>query len=150
MEGRTPLRGQNSTPIDTPVSSAHGVSSISRTFARSTQLDLSGKNVLITGASRGIGAGLARAFGAEGARVIGAARSVESVAEVVKPHGGVAVSLDAANLTDVDGFIDRVEQEHGPIDVLINNAGIEVSSLFEDMTPEQINQLITVNLLAPM
>lgn len=113
-------------------------------------MDLSGKNVLITGASRGIGAGLARAFGAEGARVIGAARSVDAVAEVVQPHGGVAVSLDAADLADVDGFIDRVEQAHGPIDILINNAGIEVSSLFEDMTSEQINQLITVNLLAPM
>lgn len=113
-------------------------------------MDLSGKNVLITGASRGIGAGLARGFGAAGARVIGAARTVDAVAEVVKPHGGVAVSLDAANLHDVDGFIDRVEHEHGPIDVLINNAGIEVNSLFEDMTSDQINQLITVNLLTPI
>ena len=113
-------------------------------------MNLSGRNVLITGASRGIGAGLARAFGVEGARVIGAARSVDAVAEVVGPHGGVAVSLDAANLDDVDGFIDRVEHEHGPIDVLINNAGIEVNALFEDTTSEQINQLITVNLLAPM
>jgi len=94
-------------------------------------MELSGANVLITGASRGIGAGMARAFGAEGARVIGAARSVDAVAEVVAGHGGAAVAFDAANPADVEGFIDRVEAEHGPIDVLINNAGVEVSALFD-------------------
>ncbi len=113
-------------------------------------MELSGANVLITGASRGIGAGLARGFGAEGARVIGAARSIDAVAEVVEPHGGVAVSFDAGDPADVDGFIDRVEQDHGPIDVLINNAGIEVSSLLEDMAADEIEQLINVNLLAPI
>jgi NAD(P)-dependent dehydrogenase (short-subunit alcohol dehydrogenase family) len=113
-------------------------------------MELSGATVLITGASRRIGVGLAQAFGAEGAKVIGAARSVDAVADVVAGHGGVAMSLDAASLAEVDGFIDRVEQEHGPIDVLINNAGIEVNSLFEDMNAAQLDQLFAVNLLAPI
>ena len=84
-------------------------------------MKLDGANGVITGASRGIGAGLAHAFGAAGANVIGAARSVVEVAEVVAPHGGAAIRLDAADPTDVDGFVGRVEAEHGPIDVLINN-----------------------------
>lgn len=113
-------------------------------------MNLHEANVVITGASRGIGAGLVRGFGAAGARVIGAARSTEAIGEVVGPYGGVAVTFDAADPSSVNGFVDRIESEYGPIDVLINNAGIEVNTLFEDMSAGDIERLTRVNLLTPM
>ncbi len=97
-------------------------------------LELTGKTVLITGASQGIGAGLAMAFAAEGAHVRLTARSVEKLAGVEEEIGrrscAVTVELFPGDLTE-DGAADRIAAAVGDVDILVNNAGVIPSgSLF--------------------
>jgi short-subunit dehydrogenase len=113
-------------------------------------MDVTGARVLVTGASRGIGEGIARRFGAAGADVIGAARSTDALATLADDTGAAVVAFDAADPDQVDGFIDRVEAEHGPIDILVNNAGVEVSGLIEDAAAADIDRTIQVNLVTPV
>lgn len=93
------------------------------------QIDLSSKRVIVTGASRGIGRAIARAFAAEGARVAICARTsadVEAVAEDLKARGASAVIAHSVDVTDTAGvkqFVEHVAQSWGGVDVLINNAG---------------------------
>ncbi len=112
-------------------------------------MDVNGKRVLITGASRGIGEAIARKFAGAGATIIACARSKPEIEALANELDGAAVPFDAADTAQVDGFIDRVEAEHGPIDVLINNAGIETQKLIEDTSPEEIERAIRVNLITP-
>lgn len=91
-------------------------------------LQLSGRLVVITGASKGIGFACAEAFVAEGARVVGIARSADGLVKAqqrMAGHGG-AFALEPADLRDADAtasVMARIEATHGPIDVLVNNAG---------------------------
>ena len=95
--------------------------------------DLDGKAVLITGASRGIGAAAARAFAAAGARVALTARGTEAIAELageLGPERAVAVPCDVARAHEVAGAVSACIEAFGRIDVLVNNAGaIEPVSL---------------------
>src|SRR5438094_4510462 len=103
---------------------------------------LTGRVALVSGASGGIGAGLARMLAAEGARVVLAARrqeALEQVADSIRELGGCAVPI-VADLTDDASLVNLVERaraEFGPIEILINNAGfavwkpLEVTSLVE-------------------
>ncbi|WP_137924886.1 SDR family oxidoreductase [Cupriavidus sp. 2SB] len=89
------------------------------------ELGLKGRTVLITGASQGIGAGLARAFGSEGCDLRLVARSTEKLAalsEELRAVQGVAVEVLPVDLTQV-GAIERVAEFAGDVDVLVNNAG---------------------------
>jgi short-subunit dehydrogenase len=113
-------------------------------------MDLRNARVLITGASRGIGAALARAFADEGARVALAARSVEEIDALAAELGGSSYPLDVTDPDQIDGFIQRVEAEGGPIDVLVNNAGIETQDFVEDITEERLAEVVATNLLAPL
>lgn len=106
--------------------------------------------MLITGASRGIGASMATAFANEGARVALAARSADEIGQLANRLGGTAYPIDLGQSAEVDGFIDRVEADGGPIDILINNAGIETSALVEELDEDHIEQLSAVNLVSPM
>ncbi len=112
-------------------------------------MQVQGARVLVTGASRGIGAEIVRRFVAAGADVIGAARSVDALAALGEETGCATVTFDAADDGQVDGFIARVEAEHGPIDVLINNAGVEQSGLFEDIDEADIERILRINLITP-
>ncbi|RQS66652.1 SDR family NAD(P)-dependent oxidoreductase [Burkholderia sp. Bp8963] len=91
--------------------------------------DLKNKVVLITGASSGIGAAVARAFGARGARVAvhyrGGIAEANAVVAQVKECGGdaFAVQADVTQSAQVDGMVDEVRERYGRIDVLVNNAG---------------------------
>ena len=113
---------------------------------------LKGKKALITGASRGIGRGIAEVFADEGADV--AVNYVESAAaadEVVKGIQGkgrkaVAIKGDVARRADVEAMIDKAWKELGPIDILVNNAGIETIVPFLELTDEQWTRLVDVNL----
>ena len=115
-------------------------------------MKLEGKVALITGASRGIGRGIAEVFAEEGADVavnyIDPAQNPEAVAEWVRGKGrrAMTVMADVANRREVEAMVDKVWGELGPIDILVNNAGIETIVGFLDLTDEQWTRLTDVNL----
>lgn len=117
---------------------------------------LSGKVALITGASRGIGRALAIEFAKQGASVIinysaddeGAKETLE---EVKKVNGyGVIVKGDISSFEKCNTIVEEVMKVMGRIDILINNAGISHIGLFMDATEEEIEKIISTNLLGAM
>ncbi|MDQ1532499.1 MAG: uncharacterized protein QOF28_260 [Actinomycetota bacterium] len=111
-------------------------------------MELPGRRVLVTGASRGIGECTARAFADAGARVALVARSEEPLAKLAAELGGDAYPIDLADSDAVAGLFDRIEAD-GPVDVVVNNAGIDLTGRFVDADPAGIERLYRVNLLAP-
>ncbi|MEW2354439.1 SDR family oxidoreductase [Spirillospora sp. NPDC029432] len=115
-------------------------------------LGLTDTAVLVTGASRGLGAAIALQLAAEGAHVVAAARSRESL-EDVAARGGGRISVVEADMRDeaaVAGLADEVVARHGRIDGLINNAGIAPAGKFADQDPAVWKDAMAVNVLAPM
>ncbi len=88
---------------------------------------LDGHVVLVTGGGRGIGAGIARELAGAGARVAVSARTAAQVEEVAREVGGLAVEADVSDRAAVDAMVAQVERELGPVDGLVNNAGINLS-----------------------
>lgn len=115
-------------------------------------MKLEGKVALITGASRGIGRGIAEIFAEEGADVaVNYIESAEPAEEVVswvrcKGRRAIAVNADVANRKQVEAMFEKVWKELGPVDILVNNAGIETIVPFLDLTDEQWTRLTDVNL----
>jgi 3-oxoacyl-[acyl-carrier protein] reductase len=112
---------------------------------------LLGKVVLVTGASRGIGEGIARAAAAAGAKVVCGARDQEKLAGVVagiQAAGGQAeaVALDVASRPSIDKALEAVLAAHGRIDGLVNNAGITRDNLLLRMKAEEWDQVLATNL----
>jgi short-subunit dehydrogenase len=113
-------------------------------------MDLSGARVLVTGASRGIGESIARRCAAAGARVALVARSEGPLKELAAELRGTAHPTDLTDAEAVNGLIERVEADGGPIDVLVNNAGIDLSGHFLGNSAEDLEQIYRVNLLTPV
>ena len=117
---------------------------------------LKGKRALVTGASRGIGAAIAKTLAAEGADVaITYERSAERAAEVVsaiKAQGrkGVAIQADSADVTAVKASIEKTVKELGGLDILVNNAGILRIGELKDNSLEDIDALLDVNVRSPI
>jgi 3-oxoacyl-[acyl-carrier protein] reductase len=86
--------------------------------------ELDGQVALVTGGGRGIGATIARELAAGGARVAVSARSREQVEAVANETGGLAVVADVSAPESVEAMVGEVESDLGPIDLLVNNAGI--------------------------
>jgi len=113
---------------------------------------LAGKIAIVTGASRGIGRGIAEVFAAEGADVainyIDPAQDPERVAESIRAQGrrAIAVKADVSNRAEVEAMVDRVWSDLGPVDILVNNAGIETIVPFLELTDQQWTELVDVNL----
>lgn len=113
---------------------------------------LKGQKALVTGANSGIGKGIALALGEAGADVVVNYRSspetAEEVVEQIARHGNKAFShqADVSKETDVQGMFQRMVKEFGTIDILINNAGLQKDAPIEEMTLEQWNAVIAVNL----
>ncbi|WP_152041415.1 beta-ketoacyl-ACP reductase [Salinigranum salinum] len=128
---------------------------MSETTQRLEPLDpkpLAGRTCVVTGSSRGIGREIAFEFARCGADVVvnyrhsdGAARAVT---ETIEADGetAIAVGADVADPAEVDAMAAEVHDRLGSIDVLVNNAGITVDRKFEDMTYEDWNRVINVNL----
>jgi 3-oxoacyl-[acyl-carrier protein] reductase len=110
-----------------------------------------GRIALVTGASRGIGAAIARRLGAEGATVLAAARSAEGlervVSEIVAGAGRAeAVQLDVSDAASIESAVKESLASHGQIDVLVNNAGITEDNLVLRMSREAWDRVLTTNL----
>jgi gluconate 5-dehydrogenase len=115
--------------------------------------DLSGRVALVTGSSRGIGLALARALGRAGAELIlnGRDQGVLAAAADLLREEGLAVHCQAFDVCDpraVEAAVDSVEREIGPIDVLVNNAGLQKRAPILDFAVEDFRRLIEVNLIA--
>jgi 3-oxoacyl-[acyl-carrier protein] reductase len=112
-------------------------------------LDLTGEIVLVTGASRGIGAAIADTLAAYGAKVIGTATS-ESGAHAISARmagaGGIGKVLDVADSASVDALIEDIAKSIGPISILVNNAGITRDQLLMRMKDEDWDAIINTNL----
>jgi 3-oxoacyl-[acyl-carrier protein] reductase len=115
-------------------------------------MSLDGRTCLVTGASKGIGRGIAEEFGRHGANVVVNYRSSESAAYEVRdiidegPGEAVVAQADVANLDEVEEMYEAATGAFGSIDVLVNNAGITVDRKFENMTREDWDRVMDVNL----
>ena len=87
-------------------------------------MELDGKVSIITGAGSGIGAGCARAFAAEGSRVVVADRNLDGARAVAKEIGGLAVGCDVRRQQDIEALVAAAQKIYGPVDVFFSNAGI--------------------------
>jgi short-subunit dehydrogenase len=112
-------------------------------------MELRGKRVLITGASRGIGESLSHAFAGAGATVALVARSKDAIRELAAGLGGTAHPADLSDPSQVATLVGQVEDEAGPIDVLVNNAGVGVPTAFADAPDDDLRQVTQVNYLSP-
>jgi len=113
-------------------------------------MKINGTTWLVTGASAGIGEAIARTAAERDARVIGVARRADVLASVMDDIGGSPVQADLADPSVVAGLIERVEAEHGPIDVLVNNAGYEGMGAFADATADDVRMIHELNLITPI
>ncbi|MBI5263560.1 MAG: 3-oxoacyl-ACP reductase FabG [Bradyrhizobium sp.] len=113
---------------------------------------LAGRVALVTGGSRGIGAAISNALGEAGAAVAINCRErldqANSVADDIRARGGraIAVAADVSQSVAVAGMVERVKSELGPIEILVNNAGIAITRGVDDLTEADFDRTITVNL----
>jgi 3-oxoacyl-[acyl-carrier protein] reductase len=119
-------------------------------------MTLQGKKALVTGASRGIGAAIATKLAADGADVaINYERSADRAAEVVRAiqsHGrkGFAIRADSADAAAVQASVEKTVAELGGLDILVNNAGIIRIADLKDISVEDIDALLDVNVRSPI
>ncbi|GAB4173985.1 MAG: SDR family oxidoreductase [Wenzhouxiangellaceae bacterium] len=122
------------------------------------QQDFSGHTAIITGASMGVGAATARAFAERGANVVMIARGRDRLEAAARElaetcAAGDRIMTEALDVSDqgaLQAALDRIRARFGGIDILVNNAGYHARGPFETLTPEQIRQMIEVNLTAPL
>ena len=112
-------------------------------------------NVLVTGASSGIGAGLARGFAADGHTVGICARRADRLEEVLADCRKTAPDsrmwvIDLSELDEVSAFAERADDELGGIDLLVNNAGIPKRRHALQLTPEVVDQVMAINYSSPV
>lgn len=114
------------------------------------------RHILITGASGGIGSALARSLATEKASLLLHGRNrntLTALADECRQLGAREVQVCSADLATTEGravLIDHVQSSFSKLDTLINNAGISRFQVFDQQTPEQIEQLLTTNITAPI
>ena len=114
--------------------------------------DLKGRTALVTGGSRGIGAAVCRALAASGAAVAINCREqigqAEKLAGEIGKQGGRAIvaAADVSQRDAVATMVERVTAGLGPIDILVNNAGIAITRGVDDLTEDDFDRTILVNL----
>jgi 3-oxoacyl-[acyl-carrier protein] reductase len=119
-------------------------------------MTLKGKRALVTGASRGIGASIAKALAAEGADVaITYEKSADAAAQVVRfieaqGRRAVAIQADSADVAAVQASVEKTVATLGGLDILVNNAGILRVAELKDMSIADIDAILDVNVRAPI
>ena len=107
---------------------------------------LQGKTAIITGAASGFGAGIARKFAAEGARVMIADINAEAAAKVAAELGGIAQQVDVADNSSVQAMAQAALSQFGHVDILINNAGItHLPKPMEEVSEDEFDRVLAVN-----
>jgi NAD(P)-dependent dehydrogenase (short-subunit alcohol dehydrogenase family) len=115
-------------------------------------MELKSKTAIVTGGGRGIGEGISRVLGREGANVVVMDRNgadAETVAKSIIEAGGSAVAIvaDVTDLASLGAMVRAAVRQFGGVDILVNNAGIEAPPrLLSDLTPEQWDRVLGVNL----
>jgi short-subunit dehydrogenase len=113
-------------------------------------MNIHGEHVLVTGGSQGIGVDIAGEFARRGARVTVLGRNVERLSDVAAAVDGSWVQVDLADEDAVAKAIPEVEADHGPVDILINNAGLALVRGAGGYDPGDAKRLMMVNAIAPM
>jgi len=116
-------------------------------------MDLKGKIVIVTGAGKGIGRETALSLAREGCRVVLVSRTedeLEKVKKEIEEIGGKAlmVAVDISKKQNIDRILELTLKEFGRVDILINNAGIHIASPFLEVTEEEWDKVININLKA--
>jgi len=112
---------------------------------------LNNKVILVTGASRGIGAAVAKTLAAKGAKLIinyaGGKDAADETVNAIKANGGDAIALqaDVSKTAEVTAMFDAAIAHYGKIDVLVNNAGIMITKLLKDTTDEDFTRQFDIN-----
>ncbi len=112
---------------------------------------LEGKSAVVTGSAQGIGRAVVQAFAREGARVVAADLNDaggEETVKLVRDAGREAVycHADVSQLADVESALDECESAFGPVDIMVNNAGIVRAAMLHKMSETQFDQVIAVHL----
>jgi 3-oxoacyl-[acyl-carrier protein] reductase len=114
--------------------------------------DLTGKTAIVTGASRGIGRGIAVLLAARGAHVVAGARGDNAAATAadIQQSGGRAehIAVDVTDAGSIDALVSGTLERHGRIDILVNNAGIARDNLMLRMKRDEWDQVLATNLTA--
>jgi 3-oxoacyl-[acyl-carrier protein] reductase len=114
---------------------------------------LNGKVAVVTGASKGIGAGIAKEFAAEGASVVvnyaSAKADADKVVDEISKRGGKAIAIQAsvAKKAEVERLFAEAEKAFGKIDILVNNAGVYEFVPLEEVTEQQFHKMFDTNVL---
>ena len=114
---------------------------------------LTGKVAIVTGASKGIGAAIAKSLAADGASVVvnyaSSKVGAEKVVAAITAAGGKAIAVggDVSKATDAQGIIDAAIKNYGRIDILVNNSGVYEFAPIESVTEESFHKLFNVNVL---
>ncbi|ATW26607.1 SDR family NAD(P)-dependent oxidoreductase [Candidatus Formimonas warabiya] len=121
---------------------------------RTPSFDLTGKAAIITGATKGLGYGMTHALAKAGADVVVVSRTksdCDAVAEEIKSAGGkaIAVPADVSKPEEIQALVDVTVREFGKIDILVNNAGTAITKKAIELTEEDWDKIMNVNLKGP-
>jgi 3-oxoacyl-[acyl-carrier protein] reductase len=114
---------------------------------------LTGKVAVVTGGSKGIGAGIAKSLAAEGASVVvnyaSSKAGADSVVEAIKAAGGKAIAVggDVSKAAEAQGIIEAAIKNFGRLDILVNNSGVYEFQPIEGITEDHFNRIFNVNVL---